>query len=134
VSPSTSSERPMLARRKAEVDEGYLMAEKIPRVCPECGGDRYMAHEGKNYFDLALRHGIKAEGIARENGLLRYKLSIAESDASERVSGMQRKVIRQARVIRRLEERVKQLGAKPYEGATLDETAPGAEYDAGKST
>lgn len=101
------------------------------RVCPECGGDRWKAREAERNFERAYRQRREAERIAEENGLLRYKLALAEREAAETAGLFQRKITRQARVIRRLEERLKAAGHKPYEGAKLGDTAPGADYDAG---
>jgi hypothetical protein len=72
-----------------------------------------------------------AEEIARENGLLRFKLSTAEAEIEATRNLMQRKVTRQARVIRRMEDKLRELRKKPYEGMGF-ETTPGAEYDAEK--
>jgi hypothetical protein len=72
-----------------------------------------------------------AEDLARSNGLLTYRLKEAEAENARAQSQMQRKIVRQARVIRRLEGRLK--GQAPYEGAGPGETAPGAEYDAAQS-
>lgn len=109
---------------------GQSADRKTPRICPECGGDRWKAREAERNREAAYRQRREAEKIAEENGLLRYKLRLAEREAAETAGFFQRKITRQARVIRRLEERLKALDSKPYEDAGLGETAPGAEYDA----
>jgi hypothetical protein len=101
----------------------------VERVCPECGGDRYRARMAQRDLEAAQRHRRSAEDIARENGLLRYKLAVAETELRDSQSLQQRKIVRQARAIRRLEEKLRKRGEKPYEGASLDETAPGAEHE-----
>ena len=108
-----------------------MSGEKIPRVCPECGGDRERARNAQRDLESARRHREVAERFARENGLLRYKLTVTEADLREAASLYQRKIVRQARAIRRLEEKLRLRGEKPYEGAKLEETAPGAELEHG---
>lgn len=102
--------------------------QKVQRVCPECGGDRYRAKNAQRDLEAAQRHHKTAKDIARENGLLRYQLAVAEAQARDSHSALSRKVSRQARVIRRLEEKLRARSVKPYEGAGLEETAPGVDY------
>jgi hypothetical protein len=85
--------------------------------------------DAKRVSEALSRKIGDAENLARENGLLRYQRDTAQAAAREAQSLLQRKVVRQARVIRRLEERLRALNAKPYEGAEF-ETAPGVECDA----
>lgn len=76
------------------------------------------------------RERENVEKLARDNGLLRFRLETQKADAQEHQSSQARKIIRQARVIKRLEERLRAAGQRPYEGAKIEETSTGAEYDA----
>jgi hypothetical protein len=101
-----------------------------PRQCPECGCDRWRARDADRTSERLRQKARDAEELARANGLLRYQLAEAQAGVKEVQSRLQRKIIRQARVIRRMEERLRHAGRKPYEGAPLGESAPGVEYDA----
>ncbi len=108
-----------------------MNATQPPRVCEECGADRWFARDAsrtRENLDTKIRD---VEDLARSNGLLTYRLKEAEAKNARSQSQMQRKIIKQARVIRRLEVRLK--GQAPYKGAKPGETAPGAEYDAAQS-
>lgn len=94
------------------------------RVCPECGTDRYLAERHDRLLQRREYLQRSVERLARENGLLSFRLKDAHAWAEEQRAGLQRKVTRQARVIRRLEKRISALGEKPHEGVALHETAP----------
>jgi hypothetical protein len=101
------------------------------RVCPHCGADRWKMRDSNRIYEESQRKGRDAEKLARENGLLRYRLETAEAKAREAQSRLQRKIVKQARVIRRFEERWAKLGKPPYEGEGFN-TSTGSEYDAGE--
>lgn len=101
-----------------------------PRVCPECGADRWKMKDASRTFERLSAKTRDVEKLARENGLLRYKLEIAEAEYRDHQSHQSRKIVRQARVIKRLEERLRAAGVRPYEGAGLGEVSTGAEFDA----
>ena len=106
------------------------MSDRVPRVCPECGGDRYLARDAQRNLEAAQRHHLTAEKIARENGLLRYRLTVAQAETHETRSQLQRKIVRQSRAIQSLEAKLRKHGQQPYRDAKLGETAPGAETEA----
>lgn len=54
------------------------------RQCPDCGSDRWKAREYDRLRDRAQRLARDAERLARDNGLLTYRLRIAEADAGGR--------------------------------------------------
>lgn len=106
------------------------MTKKPPRICPECGGDRYLARRADRDLERSYEMQRAARRMAAEAGVAKFQMDILKMDHEQRTAGMQRKITKQARVIRRLEERVKELGGKPYDGAiSRDQTAPGAEFD-----
>lgn len=93
------------------------------RICRECGADTWKA---SNYDELVAardRHWKTNREQAIE--ILTLKLRVAELEEHERTR--QRKTVRQARVIRRLEDRLRELNQFPYEGFGLGETAPVAQ-------
>lgn len=90
------------------------------RVCPECGSDTWRAAHYDDLADARDRHQRKNESQALQ--ILRLELRVAELEAREHLRG--KKVMRQARVIRRLENRIRSLGVFPHEGATLDNISP----------
>lgn len=100
------------------------------RVCTECGADSWQsrAFERLNRRNVELQTDV--ERLARENGLLRWRVEDAKAQGVSELGSLQRKVRRQARVIVRLEKRLRAAGQRPYEGAELNETAPGAAHDA----
>lgn len=102
------------------------------RQCEECGSDRWVARDAQMRFAAAQRMNDAAQKIARENGELRLRVAVLEAERNEIQGLLQRKITRQARVIRRMEERLRELGRKPYEDAPLGESAAAAEYDAGQ--
>jgi vacuolar-type H+-ATPase subunit I/STV1 len=102
-----------------------------PRVCPECGADRWKARDAVRTYERLRQKTRDVEKLARENGLLTYQLAEARQAVSEVQSRLQRKIVKQARVIRKFEERLREAKQKPYEGMGFD-TAPAAEYDAGQ--
>jgi predicted RNase H-like nuclease (RuvC/YqgF family) len=102
---------------------------KPERICPHCGSDRWIASNAQRLYSRLHRKTKDAEKLAREIGLLTYQLESAQAEMREVQSLLQRKITKQARVIRRFEERLRTLKKKPYEGMGHD-TAPAAEYDA----
>lgn len=106
---------------------------KQPRVCPECGCDRWLTRDAAltaQRLSMKTRH---AEDLARENGLLTYRLKTIEAEMRDLHSALQRKIVRQARAIRRFEERLRGLREKPWAMHTIGETVPGAECDAAQT-
>jgi len=90
------------------------------RVCRECGADTWKA---SNYDELAEardRHWRKNQEQAQT--ILRLELRVAELEGLHQ--SRQRKINRQAKVIRRLEERLRSLSVFPHEGASLTGTSP----------
>jgi hypothetical protein len=104
-------------------------AGRPSRICPECGGDRWRAKEAQRAMEAAQRMVARAEELARENGLLRFKLAHATAEAQEHQGWLQRKIVRQARAIKRLEARLRSLGDRPHEDASFADTTTGAEFD-----
>lgn len=106
------------------------MTEQVPRQCPECGSDRWKMREADRNFDRRIQIERDVEKLAARNGVLEYRLKAQEQTHRDHTSRALRKINRQARVIKRLEERLRALNARPYEGAPLGESAPAVEYDA----
>lgn len=94
------------------------------RVCECCGSDTYKAEHFDDVRDRANREARAADRVASENGVLRLRLRMAEETHIEAQAGLQRKIARQARVIRRLEERLRERGDAPHPGVTPDHTSP----------
>lgn len=105
------------------------MTEQPPRQCPECGCDRWKMRQADRLYDANLNLHESLKKAAAENGILKYQATLAEAEHRAHTSRLSRKVIKQARVIVRLEARLRALKQRPYEDAPLGETAPNAGYD-----
>jgi hypothetical protein len=73
---------------------------------------------------------LMAEQMAARAGIDGLRQRLEHPEHKDHAARLQRKIQRQARVIVRLEARLRALGARPYADAPLGETAPAAEYDA----
>lgn len=85
------------------------------RVCPECGSDVWQArnHHRTVEENFRLRQWIESDAAKHAVQVARLKLQVMEATESQR--GLQRKKDRQSRVIRRLEDRLRERGQRPYE-------------------
>lgn len=107
-----------------------VQMSKPPRQCPECGCDRWKMREAARNADYAEQKARDAEKLAAKNGVLSYRMRVQADEHRDHISRALRKIQRQARVIKRLEARLRALEAAPYADSPLGESAPGAEYDA----
>jgi hypothetical protein len=103
--------------------------ESPPRVCPECGADRWKMRDATRLVEANLRLNEQVERLAARNGVLSHQLEVIALEHREHFSRGARKIARQARVIRRLEAKLREHGVPPYQGAPIDQTSTGAEYD-----
>ncbi len=92
------------------------------RTCGECGSDTYLAAMADRMRDARYRAERRAEQVARENGLLIAQVKWAREDNQDQIRGLQRKVRKQADVIRRLERRLREQGVKPHDDVDYTET------------
>jgi hypothetical protein len=100
----------------------------LPRICPECGTDRRVAHRAIEYERRDLQKvRAAANKIAEDNGRLRLRVHVLELEREERESALRRKISRQAKALARLETRLRELGARPHEGAP--DAVNGPEYE-----
>ncbi len=102
----------------------------VSRQCSECGCDRWVARDAERARDRAQRAMEEAERMAAKAGVDSLRQKLAHEEDRDRVSRLQRKIQRQARVIVRLEARLRALNTRPYADSPLGESAPAAEYDA----
>jgi hypothetical protein len=102
----------------------------VSRQCPECGCDRWVARDAGRARDRAERTMEEAEKMAARAGVDYLRQKLARAEDRDHVSRLQRKIQRQARVIVRLEARLRALNAKPYTDSPVGENAPAAEKDA----
>lgn len=98
------------------------------RVCPHCGTDRYKAARLDRRENAMRARDREFTKVASENGVLRATVSIARAEGREVREGMQRKLNRQAKVIRRLEKRLLELGKQPHEGVPPWDTQPVSDF------
>lgn len=92
------------------------------RPCPECGGDLWKSRDYARVLrDLGYQRR-EAEKLAAENGILRSQARMREVALKDSNSAHQQKIARQAKAIRRLEEKLRKRGERPYEDTTLDQT------------
>lgn len=98
------------------------------RVCPHCGTDRYKAQRLDRREAAMRARDRAADKIAKENGALRLQLAVAQEEGGEVRRGMQHKIQRQAKVIRRLEKKLLEAGKQPHEGVPPWETAPVSDF------
>lgn len=106
----------------AVTSENGGQAAKSERVCPHCGVDRYKAERADKRearMDATVRD---RERLARENGLLVANAALARAEGEEVRRAMQRKIQRQARVIRRMEKKLLGFGQQPHAGIPPSET------------
>lgn len=84
------------------------------RVCPECGSDPWFSQEFPRVRDEnhALRNRLVVS--AKEHAAEKMLWDIERMEMEEWKRSNSRKVSRQTRVIRRLEKRLRELGAFPY--------------------
>jgi predicted RNase H-like nuclease (RuvC/YqgF family) len=101
------------------------------RVCPECGSDRWLGKDRERLTTRVHTLECRNDELARENGLVKARLKYAQQDLREVQSILQRKISRQARAIRGMEQKLKALRQPPWAGASLEATAPGVEFDEG---
>lgn len=87
-------------------------------VCPECGEIPYRGADWVNMNAARARHYAKNRAQAIE--ILGLQLEVAE--LRERDLQRSRKVQRQSKVIRRMEERLRSLKLRPYEKVEQAET------------
>lgn len=104
--------------------------QKPPRQCPECGCDRWRMRDADRLYDANMRYSRQVEKLAAEKGILTHQMTVQEHEHRDHMARLSRKISRQARVIVRLEARLRALKARPYEDAPLGESAPAVEYDA----
>lgn len=93
------------------------------RVCPHCGCDRWKVERLDKTMARMVALDRERERLAQENGLLRSEAVLAKAQGEGVRRAQQRRVQRQARVIRRLERRLLELGQQPHEGASLHDVA-----------
>lgn len=94
------------------------------RVCPHCGTDRWKAERADRREARMTAVNHERDRLARENGVLRSEAHLAREKGEEYRRALQRKIQRQARVIRRLEQKLLDAGQPPHEGAKPWEAAP----------
>lgn len=82
--------------------------------CPECGSNPWFSQEFPRVRDenLALRDRLVRE--AKKHAAEKMLWEIERMKWEEWQRANQRKTVRQGRVIRRLEERLRGMGAFPY--------------------
>ena len=85
------------------------------RICPECGADSYRAAGYDDLREARDRHWAKNKQQAIE--ILRLQLEVAELKEWRRTRNG--KIERQRRTIRRLEERLRNIGVQPHANKPL---------------
>ena len=99
-------------------------------TCPECGADRWIASHVERDRDETRRLSQAAIRMAKEAGVKELKSQLLVAANEDHVKRLQRKIMRQARQIVRLEAKLRDAGVKPYAGETASEINPFAEWDA----
>lgn len=94
------------------------------RVCPECGSDTYKSSNYDKQADRARQMNAAFEREAQKAGLASARLSVLSLEHKDCHSRMQRKINRQAKAIRRLEEKLRELKVQPHEGETPANASP----------
>lgn len=103
------------------------------RVCPECGCDTWAASQSKELSAAVGRHMASGRKQAIEN--LELRLRVAELEDQEHYR--QRKVRAQAKVIRRLEDKLRSHGSyphanvRPWEASSVPQEFPITPADSG---
>ena len=90
-----------------------------PHICPNCGSSNWLT---KNHDRLVVNLDWKTRDcarLARENGLLQYKLYEALEDVKRQTSALMQKNDRQRRQLNTMEKKLRKRGEQPYgEGTT----------------
>lgn len=94
------------------------------RVCPHCGCDRWKAERADKLAARMVSTERERTRLAQENGVLRSEAHLARELGQEVRNAMQRRIQRQARVIRRLEQKLLDAGRQPHDDATLGDGLP----------
>lgn len=87
---------------------------KDPFICPECGVDTFKVvdYDKKVREERELRDRFKR--ALADHGKARAEWIIREIELDEGTRYLQRKVLKQAKALHRLEEKLKARGQQPY--------------------
>lgn len=84
-------------------------------ICEHCGGNRWKAGDYDRLLQDRDRWQKEAQRAVAREAVSQQQLRLAQLEKKDHEASLQRKVSRQSKQIRRLEERLKQVGTPPYE-------------------
>lgn len=87
---------------------------KTPRVCPECGSDTYFAENFDRIRDKSYAVEERMKRMAAQHAIAEANHVIRDLDRTNEKAWLARKSSEQAKVIRHLEQRLRDHGIKPY--------------------
>jgi predicted RNase H-like nuclease (RuvC/YqgF family) len=95
------------------------------RVCEHCGSDRYFAEQFPRLRDINAQLHRRVERVHSQAAVNEARLEMQLMETAEEKRWLQAKVRKQARVIRRLEEKMRERGRPAHEGAVDNEPTTG---------
>lgn len=84
-------------------------------TCPECGVNNWRKRDYDRLVAEKIELGSRFKSLHANHGLRQAEWTLREIELTESMKYMQGKVHRQAAAIRRLEDKLKRLGQRPYE-------------------
>jgi ssDNA-binding Zn-finger/Zn-ribbon topoisomerase 1 len=90
----------------------------LGHTCPECGTSGWMHRDAERQRDQLRWMYFDVERLARDNGKLRYELDVAREADKREGAYLRRKVVKQAKVISKLEGKLRKRGQQPYDEPT----------------
>lgn len=85
-----------------------------PKHCPECGADPFKQYDYDKMQAENMEVRSRFKSMSANHGLLQAQWTLKELGLVESMKSLQRKVGKQATVIKRLEEKLRKLGKQPY--------------------
>lgn len=86
-----------------------------PRECPECGSDIFKATDYDKLLSENLEIGSRFKRLNADHALEKAQWWLSQIKLEESMKYMQQKTKKQTAALRKLEERIRVLGRRPYD-------------------
>lgn len=84
------------------------------RVCPQCGTESWLFRDHERIVHEKLEIGSRFKSLRANHGLEKAQWELREISLTEEMKYLQRKVLKQAKAITTLENKLKRLKQQPY--------------------